>query len=250
MTASRLAILVGDNQMSGTPLHGVTHDIQRMKNFLLSNNGGAWTSDEIIVVDYPTSENKLQTGIQEKTSQCNYTLFYFAGHGYVSRQDSDTYICVGDNEEVNVRRLRISSDKQLVIIDACREYYDTEKIAKSMVLDESLADLLPSDYRLRCRVLYEVCIQAAGGGTSRIYSCSEGEAAGEGRQGGYFTRELLDSTNDWIRQSVDNNSQDMRLLIPDAFSLAYEDVKIQGQTPVLENGRRIMSFPFAVAPPT
>lgn len=107
----------------------------------------------------------------------------------------------------------------------------------------------PSGYRQSVRTLYDDKVMAAEEGRSFMWSCGIGQAAGETPDGGYFSQALLSKSVEWFRSRQHASRASQALDVPSAFQLAREVVQTRHypQAPVLENGRRMRSFPFAVA---
>ncbi|WP_419470012.1 hypothetical protein [Candidatus Kuenenia sp.] len=78
MAISRQAILIGSPSVK-PELPGVTTDMGNIKQFLLSNKGGAWRADEIVTLSDPSS-----AAVDAQIESARYKDYVFiscSGHG-------------------------------------------------------------------------------------------------------------------------------------------------------------------------
>src|SRR5688572_4065117 len=116
---TRKALLVGAPGGVFTDfLPGVFPDLQNMKAFLLSPQGGAWKKEEITMLYNPGKKKLLQT---VKAMQADYTLTFFSGHGFPDDFDR-RFISLTNGECTTDVKLLNSSARQLVLIDDCRKF--------------------------------------------------------------------------------------------------------------------------------
>ena len=90
----RLAILI-QSPLSGIDYRpGVCVDITRWIRFLMSLPGGAWTENEILVLNNPTKLQLRTSLIRAKYS--DFSIVVFSGHGFVQKDeflgDDETYL--------------------------------------------------------------------------------------------------------------------------------------------------------------
>lgn len=243
---SRIAILIESSQLKGhDDLPGARADVINFKKFLLSDFGGAWEEDEVKILNSPSKGKveELLTYFHYK----DYAFISFSGHGdHVRGKDIDeTRVCLNDNEEMYVFQLIPKNPRCLVIIDSCRGITYTEKEEKTAALFEMRASV---DYRRRinCRRIFDEAVSKAERGNIIMYSCDIGESADESNKGGYFSRALVDCSENWA------NGQWMSsriYLTNNAFQCASENTTRRSpqQHPQFKPGRRMNHFPFAVS---
>lgn len=236
----RLAFLVGDaNSMHGY-LPGVSEDIQNVRRFLSSDYGGAFDASEMRRLAKP-SKQQLKAALAEKA---DIMVFFFAGHGAHLASRQQNLLTINDSEDVALEDLWFNAERQLLIIDACRTRLPEEAAAE--FADRGLYAFAETKASARYanRELYNSRFIEAEEGRCVMYSCSVNQEAGETTSGGKFTTALLSSGDTWARQQIQWQSK--VLDVSTAFEFAKYSIANLPQTPVLENGRRRKSFPFAV----
>ncbi|KAA9338788.1 caspase family protein [Adhaeribacter soli] len=237
---TRSAIIIGspgEPQYDGY-LAGVEQDVPNMKRFLLSPTGGGWRNTEVKTARNP-SAGALFKYLQNINT--DFSLVYFSGHG--SFQRGATYINVNLQQQYKLTHLATKSRKQLIIIDACRTVVEPEFLG---ILGEDFSKTFSSQLGLaQARNLYDNHLAKCENGTIVCYSCSVNEASVEDLAGGYFTRSLLDSSNNWVNRMSPNNI----LPIDAAFNLSkfyLRDNFLTNQQPVIVGQKRQHWFPFAL----
>lgn len=243
--ASRVALLIGCPGVRGRDgfLPGVTVDIEKYSDYLLSLAGGAWNGREIV--------RRMNPGRAELVSEiarlpkCDYSLTVFSGHGRMSNRNGRTYLLLSNNEEISVNELITKSDRQLIIVDACRSY-PPQELAGDTMIKSAILEHIERDARRDARALFDSHLMRCEHGLSIMYACSVNQAAGEDPDGsgGYFSTALLESCEDWA-----STRDAFRILPVDvAFQLAEKRIRnfLTTQTPQILNQRRLHSFPFAV----
>ena len=79
------ALLIGAEGSGDSYLPGVKQDINSFKNYLMSEDGGAWKDNEISILNSP-SKLLLSLSLINITAENNdFILIYFAGHGSFSQ---------------------------------------------------------------------------------------------------------------------------------------------------------------------
>jgi len=112
----RSAILISCPGNGQSYLPGAVQDPENVRNYLLSPRGGAWDEEEIQIIRNP---NWRAVESILKYSVADYQLVYFSGHGCTEgaqRLLSFSDVAVPDTYLLN------SISKQLIIVDACRNY--------------------------------------------------------------------------------------------------------------------------------
>lgn len=116
---TRNAIILSCPDKKGNYLPGAVSDAQSFRNFLLSPKGGSWRNEEILTFENARWES-CETYIINIVA--DYQVIYFTGHGASSENERllqlEDYL-VPDTFLLN------NNPRQLVIIDACRNYLPT-----------------------------------------------------------------------------------------------------------------------------
>jgi hypothetical protein len=243
---TRAAFIIA-NQGGGpmlTVLDGTPVDARRYPAFLRSDFGGAWSGDEIAVL-----ENYERADILRSLGSANtdYSFVVFSGHG--EHVDGEMRLWLNSDEYLSQHELATRSRRQLHIIDACRALGE-EQLFEGRDKVATVGGLPNVAYRVSCRALYDKNIARAEEGLSTMYSCSLNQAAQEtAANGGYFSYWLTRLARELAASNKSQTGQAKSVLhVPDAFARASNLVASRyPQQPVLENGRRMRSFPFAVA---
>lgn len=116
---TRKAILIGSPGGKETKfLPGVEWDLQNVSKYLQSEKGGVWYESEIETLYNPSF---LQVNNIIKKSIADYVVVYFSGHGYTDSANNERMICLKDLN-ISDKYLLNQSSRQLILIDACRNY--------------------------------------------------------------------------------------------------------------------------------
>ena len=244
----RKALLIGCSNVP-PELPGVIEDLKRYKNFLASNNGGAWNTNEII-----TSLNDDNDNILNKFKLLNNADFVFmliAGHGehrifnndeYDSR--SGTYYYHNKNritEPILVGLLFPRVKRSLIIVDVCRKKEYFEDLKKS-VREGFFSSMESGDVLSReaYRSIYDDTIANCPEARIVAYSCSQNQEAGDNGNGGIFSRALLNS------YKPDGSGRIVNIKQAFDYTQKYVNDNNYPQMPLLEGGRGRVFFPFAL----
>lgn len=118
----RLAILIAAPKIRGSRvLPGTEVDVVNLKNWLHSNNGGAWEEDEIRTFTSPSYADLKPSLLDQR--DCDYAFNAFAGHGYTVRAEygnHDTVVCLRDGEDLRVKFLNPGNKRCTIVADCCR----------------------------------------------------------------------------------------------------------------------------------
>ena len=264
----RFAIIIESSNVKGQgDLPGAKQDAENWRSFLMSDIGGSWRSDEIVVLNKPLSVT-IKLYLQAYADR--YVFLAFSGHGYEEYNSYSrkyvTKICLNDSER-DVAIDSISPGRLgTAVFDCCRgvengqgrvkivneSFSATGRSALSATMD-SVERLVANsaNYQARTRELIaKVYLQEIEKLTThaavRMYSCSREESAGEDPSAGvYYTTLLIQGAKDWAeaqkaRQgvSVYNTKQ--------AHDFAVEAMKVvnPGQHP--EYSPLWQAYPFAM----
>lgn len=240
----RIAFIIGDGRSGGDPLPGVYQDHRNYRDFLLSNEGGAWASEEILNITKPIKRERLLE-VLSRGSRFDFAFVAFSGHGFTHKGRS--YICVSDGDAYD-DDLVTGATRQVTIIDACREaslagpLIKSERILVAAAFDDYSAEM----YRASCRKAFDIACVRAPEGESRLYACSPGQAAGEGLHGGYFSHTLIQIGTKFSQGNGICTKASRYLPLNAATNLAIKAFARYPQTPLAHLGRRQTHFPFAV----
>lgn len=242
MAISRQAILIGAPSVK-PELPGVTIDIKDIKRFLLSNKGGAWKEDEIIILSDPSSA-AVNANIESARFK-DYVFITCSGHGEhrIGKGLDETVMYVKENETVSINSINPKNKRHLVIADVCRKLVRFIKMAEVRAAMEALME--SADIPINYRKIFDDAVMANPEGRIVAYSCDINQSAGDDGNGGVFTQELLAAPRYF---SPTNNNQYGIVKINQAFERAqkmtYE--KNAPQNPVFNAGRRMDFYPFAI----
>jgi len=176
----RRAILIGDNNATSTRLQGVNADIDRLRQHLTSELGGAWEKEEISWFKAPTV-SRLRTRLEFVCSeQPDFLMIAFSGHGFENEQN-ESFIYLSDNETFAVKKLQVAVDRQVTIVDACRVLVPgtlAEGVIKTAKVDD-VSGFDEFDCRSSCRARFDAQLCAVPAGRALLQSCSPGETSSD-----------------------------------------------------------------------
>ena len=242
LMATRQAILIGAAKVK-PELPGVIVDIKDIKNFLLSNLGGAWKETEIVtLIDQPTADINKALDIAKYK---DYVFITCSGHGehQIGKGLDETVMYLNEKETMSISSINPKNKRHFVVVDVCRHIVKIEKETRRAVMDAFMESAKKSfiDYRK----IFDDAIMANSEGRIVGYSCDINQSAGDDGSGGVFTQELLNAPRNF---TPSNNSPYGIVRIDKAFERAKEMTykKNAPQSPVFNAGRRQDYFPFAI----
>lgn len=240
----RCALIIEASSVPGeTFLPGAVADASNYDQYLRSLAGGEWTRPEVRVLNNP----KLSIVRAEisRARTADFALIAFSGHGsHVQSKNRDldeTRICL-DGGEMSVKDLNCGADRCLVIVDCCRNVVLTE-LTKAATLN---MEHFQRSAEKSTREYYDEAVMSGEKGCCTLYSCDLDEAAGETKNGGYFTRALIDHGESWYRNQRGLHGNVLRIDAAFALTSATVTTKASQQHPQAELGRRRVHFPWAV----
>ncbi|WP_354686361.1 caspase family protein [Cupriavidus necator] len=246
---SRKALIIGSPDEK---IPGVKVDVENLKRFFMSPVGGLWYESEITTLITPSASD-IRAEI-EILKRKDYSLIFFAGHGYHSNQRGSTILHINSRETINSLELRVGAEKHTLILDCCRKREDEKRVLKaameSMTFDSARGQALtPAE----CRRYFEQDISRCDGGIVVMNSCAIDETAGESESaGGYYTSSLIGSANEWAGKrlsNIDLTKLYATFSTQESHHAASARVKLLSggrQTPAFEAPRAEKKFPFAV----
>ncbi|MBR3557955.1 MAG: caspase family protein [Bacteroidales bacterium] len=181
---NRKALLIGNSN----GLSGVKKDISNWESFLTSDIGGKWFPSEIDVEMNP-SKISLMSKINTLKHRYDFVLVVYSGHGAYSQ---GTILEINSNEEyVFESDLKGIAPRQISVFDCCRGIVTMQDSIKESIKNLSVKNQFTSNIRQD----YETRIMQAIPQQISLYACSIGESAYDSNDGGYYTKNLLKSTN-------------------------------------------------------
>lgn len=191
----RKALLIGYSGWdirNEKPLDGISVDLQRYKEFLMSNHGGAWEEYEIEIILDEGLSNLGYILENIKKEQNDIVFSVFTGHG-----DYDDDRCC--------RRLEVTKDKiilecellglapkQILICDCCSKVVK-KIITKKRIISESISIEEFTDLKQRARKRYEKICQRCPDQTIRLYASAKDYYANDTENGGLYSYCLLNT---------------------------------------------------------
>lgn len=245
----RKAFLIESSRLQSHPdLPGARVDVLNWKNFLLSDEGGAWEEKEIVTLSNPT--RIMLQGLLALEASTDYVFITFSGHGFhIKGKDLDeSMICLNTTENVAVSAVNPGNPRCMLIIDACRQL-----VQEDVLIEMSAANLIllsaASPNRVAYRNIFDIAVTQAERGVIRLFSCDIDEAANESpHSGGFYTNALVECCRYWH----DNIAANKKLYYPawDAHQSAaiHTTLRNAQQHPQYSGGRRNKYFPLVVKP--
>ena len=239
---SRAALLIASPDSN---LLGTRQDVANFQKFLLSPLGGAWTSNEVTVLENP-SRQELDSGLQ-RLRNCDYGFVTFAGHGRHVSTDCSTRIQINPRDEISSDDLKVGAPKQTLILDCCRmpepELFADSALAKARAIKHALDSA-------QCRYFFDIRIDECDPGLVVLHACGFRETASESSRGGLYSRALVDSAKEWERECEVEIAKNYRVLSAVGAHDRANPVVRRGsgdrQHPEAEYPRTKKHFPFAI----
>jgi caspase domain-containing protein len=240
---TRQAILIESSNVGVyDDLPGARADVSLLRNWLMTPRGGAWESAEIGILRNPTV-HKVRKWLKI-AKLCNYAFVSFSGHGHhvIGSISDETRLCLNDDEEISAKRLNPGNARCTILIDACRGV--TVEIEATLLERrvKAMTQLALNLTREAARAKFDDLVARSERGAIYIYSCCVDESAGDSKQGGLFTIGLVRAGELW------KPKKGKYVSVMNAFRSAerFTNEENPQQNPVIEAGRRIRYFPFAI----
>lgn len=172
----RKALLISAPGIGSRNGSGLNSDLLATRNFLLSPPGGAWKDDEITVLDNPTLKEMLSA---VGDMQADYTITFFLGKSFHD-SSGNHFLVLREGDYCQDTELLNYSEKQLVLVDAWREFYgEPPKYSPH-----------PGDLD-KARRMYDKWIQGSAGGQVIMHGIEGDTLYSNNNSGGIFTQKLL-----------------------------------------------------------
>ncbi len=182
LNVTRKAILIGCPGSVTNYLRGVEKDITNMSRFLRSDKGGAWRENEIITVANPKAADALSI---VEAAFSDYVLVYFSGHGFTDSRNNSRMLALRDGN-IPDWFLLSASPRQLVIVDACRNF-----LAPGLGGAPEFDDQIDHFEGVSTYELFSEYIAHSPEGKLIIHATQPGKYSYDSPSGGYFTQALL-----------------------------------------------------------
>jgi hypothetical protein len=236
---TRKAILIGSPGMESNYLHGVKEDLNNLENFLLSRKGGSFYPNEVIKLHNP-SYKKLAEIV--KSSITDYLFIYFSGHGFTDDKGFRN-IALPDYNLQDLQLLN-GSPRQIVIIDACRNYLPSI----GSIPDSSTEFSNFSGSSQEERKLFDRYIKSSPHGQMIIHSTQKGQYSYDTRYGGVFTNAFLKvSTN--IKVEKEFRSASIKTVLNHTKQVLRSQGSHQVPEITYESGSLNLQFAIGVSKP-
>lgn len=181
---NRKALLIGNSN----GLSGVKKDILNWQFYLMSDIGGKWFPSEIDVEMNP-SKITLMAKINMLKNRYDFVIVVYSGHGAYSQ---GTILEINSKEEyIYETDLKGIASRQISVFDCCRGIVTMQDSIKESLRNFSIKNQFTSNIRQD----YETRIMQAIPQQVSLYACSIGEYAYDSNDGGYYTKNLLKSTD-------------------------------------------------------
>jgi hypothetical protein len=235
---TRLALLIGAPGKNKNYLRGVSVDLENVQNFLLSPNGGTWHPHEI--VSLPNACLSDVAYIIE-AAYADYLFVYFSGHGYIDDYSNKRMLCLQDSDVEDLFLLN-NSPRQLILVDACRNYVRPGISGIPGFAEEPLH----FDGESAVRNLFNQLILQSPAGRIIVHGTQSGQYSNDSIFGGHFTQALLriatriNAGNDYTTASIS------RLV---SYVPSVLEEKGNSQIPDITYSTGNMNVPFAIGIP-
>lgn len=237
----RRAIIIYCDDTASGELYGPPQDNINFRNFLQSNLGGKWSSNEILSLQNPTSKQV----IKEKNlffNNADYTFLIFSGHGFLNVDDRNRQYVELMNESISISNLFSNSRRQSLIIDACRGFYSpTEEMLKS--INESYEYFTGDPFSTR--EIFDRAVLSADEGLTVLYATSKNQTALDTDNGAAYLLSLLCIAELWGEQDKQFNMLNLKKThnyASNYISSHFDTIQI----PTMNNEKRLRHYPFAV----
>ncbi len=214
------------------------NDLNKIKNYLMSNTGGKWYEYEILLIDTNNIDDvKKYIDIVRKENN-DFVFCAFTGHGWYDGYKYSRVFEIGGSNlyESEFRQL---SKKQLSVFDSCAEVYKPETLTETRKFENSIA--MDSMDNKNYREIYNNEILKCHQQEISLYSSSIDEFSHtDDNLGGYFIHYLL---------KTGSSNQVKNLDAIDTFQIAKEEMKKdrRSQTPTSSFPKSARNFlPFSL----
>jgi hypothetical protein len=232
---TRKALIIGA-AYKDPKIPGVYTDLVFWNEFLQSDLGGSWTSEEVKVLPDPTAA-EVHAALKTM-GQADYGFLVFCGHGATVTRDKpwpETELYFGKHGQLTDSEINPGNPRCTLVLDCCRGYLDAEDDRQFLVEGKSAS----FSVRKNVREIFDKSLEVAEMGLVTIFAAREGQDASDRKS---FSKQLIHQAR--ITMERHTGVLDQAL----AVELTAEAMKktTPQQQPEYIGGRRRNHFPFAV----
>ena len=237
----RRALIIYMTDSPSGKLADPVFDYSNMYNFLISNLGGNWYSNEILAIENPTKRQVKEAVFEMADS--DYAFIVFSGHGEFEQDTKLQYIELMD-DEVSINELKVKTRRQTIIIDACRGFFSMRErlLEKSKVFSMASESL---HHEISTRELFDKKLANTEEGLTVLYAASENQTALDTDTGAAYISSLLEVAEKWGRFSNKMTELNIKDAHEKAIDYLYDNF-VTNQIPVMNKEKRLRYYPFAV----
>ncbi len=183
MNRAALIVVCPGEEGNYGELPGTKIDAMGFRDFLLSDVGGAWRTDEVQVLTNPRTAEVISA--RGNLILADYALVVFSGHGGTNPINDKIYFYI-DGERMPQDDL-VRNEKTTLIIDCCRTYPIEEGMERQASLSAVSVTNIPN-----ARDIYDAAIAAAEPGAPiYLHAAGHNQTSTEDYRGAYYIRSLL-----------------------------------------------------------
>lgn len=187
----RRVILITGHQQNDEDKSSFKRYLNKYYDYFTGNSGGAYDEDEILIYETPkVSELKSLTA----NFTVDYAIIVLIGHGATTNENH--VFQINKNEIIKSGQLEINIDKQLIIIESCRNIYEELPLVD---LNDKLPKFkhggihrVPLD-REKAKNIYNTEVLKCKNGITICLACGKDESAWNY----YFSYSLIQLGFDW-----------------------------------------------------
>lgn len=239
---SRKVFIIKGFSKTETELELDNYFVSLYAEYFLSNAGGAYNSNEIIVLNEPQSGFLSDLFSKQKL---DFSIIVYIGHGG-AKEDNQVF-WLNEEEIIYPGQYMLCCKKQIIILESCRVIADE-------ILTVDLKDKIPRfaeggivRYRLtkqQSREIYDSHIKRCDEGVMICFACRKGESA----YNYIFSSVLLQCAFNWHLDATRHCAilpmdELTRLLFVDTINIAKREFNVV-QVPETKDS---MNFPFGVS---
>lgn len=211
----KFAVLIGSP--TEPYLNGVKYDLENVKKFLMSSNGGAWEDVvEIFVSKFNPTLEEIKKEL-DKFKSCDFAFIYFSGHGFINTETGYDTLVLNFKEKIIVTSIQNLCKRQITIIDACRANFPTLSHFEGPTKDYMSFDQSNLEFS---KHRFNDYLNNCGNGNALLFACQSGQSAEDTSLGGYFSINLLKSGKE-----LSQTSQKSISTIKEVFDFTCENIK-------------------------
>jgi len=239
---SRKVFIIRGFSKTETELELDNYFVSLYADYFLSNAGGAYNINEIIILNEPKSNFLLDLFSKQNL---DFSIIVYIGHG--GAKDDNQVFRLNEEEIIYPGQFMLNCKKQIIILESCRVIADE-------ILTVDLKDKIPRfaeggivRYRLtkqQSREIYDSHIKRCDEGVMICFACRKGESA----YNYIFSSVLLQCAFNWHLDATRHCAilpmdELMRLLFVDTINTAQQEFNVV-QVPETKDS---MNFPFGVS---